>query len=384
MKKNILILAFLVNSTTLICQENYFPPKGNWEVKDPSAFKIDNKKILNAIKYAEENQNNGNFDLRVEILKGFSSEPYHEILGPTKKRGSSNGLIIKNGYIIGSWGDTGRVDMTFSVTKSYLSAITGIAINKGLIKSEKNRVSDYIWDKTFDGEKNQKITWEQLLNQSSNWAGNLWGINDWEDRPNIRLDIDSWRSQEQKEPGKYYKYNDVRVNVLAYSLLQVFREALPKVLQQNIMNQIGASDSWRWYGYDNSWTNIDGYMIQSVSGGGHNGGGIFINSLDHARFGLLYLNNGSWDGKTILSKEWIDKSISSSPSNLEYGYMWWLNRKDGEDYWKGVPENVYYGAGFGGNYIVIIPDNKIVIVARWMGRGTIGKFVKMIIDADSN
>jgi CubicO group peptidase (beta-lactamase class C family) len=274
--------------------------------------------------------------------------------------------------------------MTFSVTKSYLSAITGIAIKKGLISSEKDRVSSYIWDKTFDGNKNQKITWEQLLNQSSNWAGNLWEINDWEDRPDKRLNIDEWRSQVQKEPGAYYKYNDVRVNVLAYSLLHVFRESLPKVLQNNIMNQIGASDSWRWYGYKNSWTNIDGHMIQSVSGGGHNGGGVFINSLDHARFGLLYLNNGNWNGKTILTKEWIDKSISPSPTNLEYGYMWWLNKRKGEDYWNGVHENVYYGSGFGGNYIVVIPENKIVIVARWMGRGTIGKFVKMILEADSN
>ena len=384
MKINILLLACLINSIALISQESYFPPKGTWEVKDPSVFGINNEKIISSIKYAKDNQNNGDYDLRVEILKGFSSEPYHEILGPTKKRGSSNGLIIKNGYIIGSWGDANRVDMTFSVTKSYLSAITGIAIGKGLIGSEKDRVSNYIWDKTFDGQKNQKITWEHLLNQSSDWAGDLWGINDWEDRPNRRLNIDNWRSQEQKEPGTYYKYNDVRVNVLAYSLLNVFRESLPKVLQKNIMNKIGASDLWRWYGYENSWTNIDGHMIQSVSGGGHNGGGIFINSLDHARFGLLYLNNGNWNGKTILAKEWIDKSISPSPSNLEYGYMWWLNKKNGGDYWKGVPENVYYGAGFGGNYIVVIPDNNIVIVARWMGRGTIGKFVKMIIDADSD
>ena len=384
MQQYILLLACLINTISLISQENYFPPKGSWEVKTPSVFGINNEKILSAIKYAEDNQNDGDYDLRVEILKGFSSEPYHEILGPTKKRGSSNGLIIKNGYIISSWGDIDRVDMTFSVTKSYLSAITGIAIKKGLISSEKDKVSNYIWDKTFDGNKNKKITWEHLLNQSSNWAGTLWGINDWEDRPNQRLNIDSWRSQEQKEPGSYYKYNDVRVNVLAYSLLHVFRESLPKVLQQNIMNQIGASDSWRWYGYENSWTNIDGHMIQSVSGGGHNGGGVFINSLDHARFGLLYLNNGNWNGKTILTKEWIDKSIFPSPSNLEYGYMWWLNKRKGEDYWKEVPENVYYGSGFGGNYIVIIPDNKIVIVARWMGRGTIGKFVKMIIEADSN
>jgi len=227
MKQYILLLAFLINTISLISQENYFPPKGSWEVKAPSVFGINNEIINEAIKYAENNQNEGDFDLRVEILKGFSSEPYHEILGPTKKRGASNGLIIKNGYIIASWGDIDRVDMTFSVTKSYLSAITGIAIDKGLIQSEKDRVSSYIWDKTFDGNKNQKITWEQLLNQSSNWAGNLWEINDWEDRPDKRLNIDEWRSQVQKEPGSYYKYNDVRVNVLAYSLLHVFRESLP-------------------------------------------------------------------------------------------------------------------------------------------------------------
>ena len=113
--------------------------------------------------------------------------------------------------------------MTFSVTKSYLSAVTGIAIDKGLIKSEKDKVSRYIWDKTFDGQKNQKITWEHLLNQSSDWKGSLWGINDWEDRPNPKLNIDSWRSEAQKEPGTRYKYNDVRVNVLAYSLLIIYR-----------------------------------------------------------------------------------------------------------------------------------------------------------------
>ena len=118
MKKNILIIAFLINSIALISQENYFPPKGTWEVREPSVFGINNQKIQNAIKYAEDSQNDGDFDLRVEILKGFASEPYHEILGPTKKRGPSNGLIIKDGYIIGVWGDTKKVDMTFSVTKS--------------------------------------------------------------------------------------------------------------------------------------------------------------------------------------------------------------------------------------------------------------------------
>ena len=275
--------------------------------------------------------------------------------------------------------------MTFSVTKSYLSAVTGIAVDKNLIRSEKDFVSNYVWDKTFDGEKNSLITWEHLLNQSSDWFGNLFGINHWEDRPDISKSIDEWRSEPQKEPGTYYKYNDVRVNVLAYSLLQVLRESLPKVLKKTIMDPIDASDTWRWYGYENSWVNIDGTKTQSVSGGGHNGGGIFISSEDHARFGLLFLNKGMWNGKRIISEDWIEKSISPSETNPEYGYMWWINSKLGEDYqttdWKNVPTNIFYGSGFGGNKVIIIPDENMVIVGRWFGSQTESTFIKMILDS---
>ena len=384
MKKNLSILLITIFFSAN-CQDLYFPSKGKWEVKLPSDFNYDSKKIQEAIDFVIENQNNGNKDLRVEILKGFSTEPYHSIKGPTKKRGETNGLIIKDGYIIASWGDTKRVDMTFSVTKSYLSAITGVAIDKNLIKSEQDIVSDYIWDKTFDGNMNSNISWEHLLNQSSDWHGNLFGINHWEDRPDSRKNIDDWRTEAQRKPGTYYKYNDVRVNVLAYSLLHIYRKPLPMVLKNYIMDPIGASDRWRWYGYENSWVNIDGLMVQSVSGGGHNGGGVFINSEDHARFGLLYLNNGMWNDKRIISKDWIKKSITPSKTNPEYGYMWWINSEKGEDYatsdWKNVPTNVYYGAGFGGNYIVVIPDENMVVVGRWLGRGTIGTFIQMILDS---
>ena len=384
MKKNLSILLITIFFSAN-CQDLYFPSKGNWEVKLPSDFNYDSKKIQEAIDFVIENQNNGNKDLRVEILKGFSTEPYHSIKGPTKKRGETNGLIIKDGYIIASWGDTKRVDMTFSVTKSYLSAVTGIAVDRNLIRSEKDFVSNYVWDKTFDGEKNSLITWEHLLNQSSDWFGNLFGINHWEDRPDISKSIDEWRSEPQKESGTYYKYNDVRVNVLSYSLLQVFRESLPKVLKKTIMDPIDASDTWRWYGYENSWVNIDGVKTQSVSGGGHNGGGIFISSEDHARFGLLFLNKGMWNGKRIISEEWIKKSISPSETNPEYGYMWWINSKLGEDYqttdWKNVPTNIFYGSGFGGNKVIIIPDENMVIVGRWFGSQTESTFIKMILDS---
>ncbi len=384
MKKflSLLTIIFFINVSA---QNTYFPTKENWETKSPEFFEYDSKKLNKAIEFVIENQNNGDKDLRVEILKRWSIEPYHTIKGPTKKRGEANGLIIKDGYIIASWGDTKRVDMTFSVTKSYLSAVAGIAVDKKLIRSEKDYVSNYIWDKTFDGEKNSRISWENLLNQSSDWAGNLFGINDWEDRPDVNKSLDEWRLEPQKEPGTFYKYNDVRVNVLAYSLLQIYRESLPKVLKKTIMDPIGASDSWRWYGYENSWVNIDGLMIQSVSGGGHSGGGIFINSEDHARFGLLYLNKGKWNGKRIISEEWIKKSITPSKTNPEYGYMWWINSELGKDYqttdWKNVPTNIFYGSGFGGNEVIIIPDENMVIVGRWFGSQTESTFIKMVLDS---
>ena len=381
-KLSIILITFFLSANS---QNSYFPSKENWEVKSPSEFNYDSKKIQEAIDFVIKNQNKGDKDLRVEILKGFATEPYHSIIGPTKKRGESNGLIIKDGYIIASWGDTKRVDMTFSVTKSYLSAVTGIAVDKNLIRSEKDFVSNYVWDKTFDGEKNSLITWEHLLNQSSDWFGNLFGINHWEDRPDKSKSIDEWRSEPQRQPGTHYKYNDVRVNVLAYSLLQVFRESLPKVLKKTIMDPIDASDTWRWFGYENSWVNIDGVKTQSVSGGGHNGGGIFISSEDHGRFGLLFLNKGIWDGKRVISEEWIKKSITPSETNPEYGYMWWINSTLGEDYqntdWKNVPTNIFYGSGFGGNKVIIIPDENMVVVGRWFGRNTESTFIKMILDS---
>ncbi|MCK7539721.1 MAG: serine hydrolase [Marinilabiliales bacterium] len=119
----------------------------------------------------------------------------------------------------------------------------------------------------------RQITWEHLLNQSSDWSGTLFGVPDWADRPPRTGTPDDWQRRELLEPGTAYEYNDVRVNLLAYSLLQVYRKPLPVILKERIMDPIGASTTWRWNGYDNSWVTIDGQMIQSVSGGAHFGGG---------------------------------------------------------------------------------------------------------------
>ena len=380
MRLKISLFLLLFSHNISFCQ-SYFPSANQlWETKNPEEFNLSTVALNKAINFAQSNEYSGERDLRIAILKGFEKEPYHKILGPTKKRGGPAGILLKNGYQIASWGETKRVDMTFSVTKSYLSTIAGLAVDRGFFKTTE-AVVNTVWDTTFDGAHNQQITWEHLLNQSSDWSGTLWGGHDWADRPPREGSIDDWKNRTYHKPGTHFEYNDIRVKLLAYSLLQVWRKPLAQILKEHIMDPIGASTTWRWYGYKNSWVELDGMRMQSVSGGGHSGGGLFINTEDHARFGLLFLNEGNWNGKQLISTSWIKKAIAPSPAQLNYGYMWWLNKKGTSRYWEGVPENVYYAAGFGGNFIVIIPDEAMIIVTRWLEPSQMGTFVKQVLDA---
>lgn len=362
-------------------QDIYFPEKHNWEQRQASNFGMGESKLQQAVDFALANEYSGSRDLRQAILKGFEHEPFHQLLGPAKRRGGPAGMILKNGYIVAQWGDTKRVDMTFSVTKSYLSTVAGLALDAKLIQSLDDPLGGYVWDGKFDGAHNSKITWHHLLTQSSDWSGTLWGGHDWADRPPKEGGLDDWQFRELHEPGSNFEYNDVRVNLLAYSLLQVWRKPLPQVLKEKIMDPIGASTTWRWYGYENSWVNVDGVEVQSVSGGGHSGGGIFISTEDHARFGLLFLANGQWKGQQLFASDWIKMATTPSEANVNYGYMWWLNEK-GKRHWEGVPENVFYAAGFGGNFIVVDQDNDLVIVTRWLEPSKIGKMVRLVLEAN--
>lgn len=369
--KLLLISFFTLN---ISAQEIYFPASGTWQEKDAASYNLD---FTDAVEFAKANEYSEPKDLRQAILKGFQHEPYHEILGPTKRRGGPAGMILKDGYLVGKWGDTKRVDMTFSVTKSFLSTTALIALDKKLINNVEDLVINYVWDDTFKGEHNSKITWQHLLEQNSDWSGELWGSYDWADRPPQEGGIDTWKNRELQEPGTKFEYNDVRVNILAYSLLNVFRKPLPQVLKEEVMDPIAASHSWRWFGYENSWTTIDGYKMQSVSGGGHSGGGLFINTEDMARFGLLFMNNGTWDGKKLISAALIEKALEPSTPNSNYGFMWWLNA-DGPRQWENINENIFYAAGFGGNFIIVDREQNFVIVTRWLEPSKIEEFIQKI------
>ena len=377
-----LLICFLWTGISSYSQgELYFPERNaSWETSNPEDHNIDATVLTEAVEFAKNNEYSGSRDLRIAIHKGFAREPFHEILGPTKKRGGPAGMILKNGYLIASWGDTRRVDMTFSVTKSFLSTVAGLAVDRQLIKSTDDLVINYVWDGTFGGDHNGQISWKHLLQQNSDWSGELFGIKDWADRPPREGGIDDWKFRELRTPGTVMEYNDVRVNVLAYSLTHVWRKSLPAVLKEHLMDPIGASTTWRWFGYDHAWTVVDGVKVKSVTGGGHSGAGIFIHAEDMARFGLLFMNNGKWNSEQIISNEWIDEALTSSQPHINYGHMWWLNKK-GEDQWEGSPEHIFSAQGFGGNYIVVDRKNQLVIVTRWMEPSKMAEFLRLFYQA---
>ena len=373
---HLLLLLFITGSG----QKLYYPDTA-WQVKQPTELKLNSAVIDSAVRFALQNEIKMDDDLRIANLKAWAAEPGYKILGPTKHRGKPAGMIIKDGYIVAQWGDLERVDMTFSVAKSYLSTVAGLAVDTRLIRSVDDPVSKYVPDDKFDGPHNAKITWRHLLAQSSDWSGCLFDICDWADRPPKTGTIDDWKSRKLVEPGTQFEYNDVRVNLLAYALLQVWRRPLPVVFRERIMDPINASATWRWYGYDNSFVNVDGLMMQSVSGGGHFGGGLFINTLDQARFGLLFLRRGRWKEKQLLSEQWVNAAHQPSVPNKSYGFMWWTNEEGRLG--KGS-KSIYAAEGFGGNFIVVDTANDLLIVTRWLDTTKIGALVQLVTSALEN
>jgi len=378
MKSIRFLFLILFLSLSFYSRAQLYYPDTVWLTKKPMELKLNAVLLDSAVQFAIRNESKVEKDLRIATLKAYAAEPGYKFFGPFKHRGKPAGVIIKNGYIVAQWGDVNRVDMTFSVTKSYLSTVAGLAYDQRLIRKVDDRVVDYVTDEKFEGEHNSKITWRHLLTQSSDWSGCLFDFCDWADRPPKQGSIDDWKNRRLVEPGTQFEYNDVRVNLLAYSLLQVWRKPLPLVVKEKIMDPIGASTTWRWHGYDHSFVNVDGQMMQSVSGGGHFGGGLFINTLDHARFGLLFARKGKWKNQQIISERWVKAAQQPSAPNPSYGFMWWTNEQNNLG---NVSKKIFYADGFGGNYIVVDQEHDLVIVARWLDSGKIGELVQRVTAA---
>jgi CubicO group peptidase (beta-lactamase class C family) len=340
------------------------PPRGNWATREPSAAGFDPVKLAAAVDLARQKTVAEPQDLRQVILDHYSArEPGYRVLGPTGSRAGGSGMVVRHGYVVAQWGDVERPEMTFSVAKSVLATVAGVAVADGRIAGIDQRVARDVPGPWFSGDHNGAITWRHLLEQSSDWRGTLWDVADWADRP-TGASLQEWRNPPLATPGTAHEYNDVRVNLLALALLEVLREPLPVVLRERVMDPIGASTTWRWHGYENSWVELDGLRVQSVSGGGHFGGGLFISTADLARFGLLMEREGRWGTAVVLRADWVRAMTTPSKPRADYGLMWWLNT--GRQAIPAAPASAFWAAGFGGNFVYVDREHDLVIVLRWV------------------
>ena len=379
--------------------QNHFPGV-EWQRRAPAQSGIDPQRLKIAIDHAIAGEAKNPRDLVRNHYQTFGREPFGYVIGPIRERGEQTGLVVHKGHIVAEWGEPQRVEMTHSITKSMLSSVIGIAVDRGLIRSVDDPVRDYVppiqlynplptMNKSdrlagsdllylFETPHNLTITWNHMLRQVSDWQGTLWGKPDWADRP--EENANDWGTRPRHAPGTVYQYNDVRTNALALSALNVWRRALPQVLKENVMDVIGASNTWRWFGYENSWIVLDGLAVQSVTGGGHWGGGLFINAYDMARFGLLTLNRGRWKEQQVLSEAWVAQALTPTPAEPTYGFMnWYVNR--GRAFLPSAPETAFGHQGNGTNFIYVDPENDLVAVLRWIEKPQIDGFVQRLLAA---
>ena len=354
-----------------------------WPDATPQAAGFAPAALQEAVRFAAAHEIAWPRDLRAHIESGyFEPPPDNEILGPIRSRGPANGLILRGGQIAARWGDTRQVDFTFSVAKSYLSLLAGIAVEAGLIGELDEPVACSVEDGGFSGPHNGAITWRHLLQQTSEWEGALFGKSDVIDR-NRNLAVEGkgrkGDARPLQAPGTHWEYNDVRVNRLSLALLRRFRRPLPEVFSTRIMQPIGASSDWAWHGYRTSQVEIDGRLIASVSGGSHWGGGMEIHAEDQARIGLLMLNRGMWGERRVLSEQWIAESLTPCALNPNYGLLWWLNT--GRTRYPSAPESCFFASGAGGNITFVSPEHDIVAVMRWMDRDSTDHFLRLMLAA---
>ena len=260
-------------------------------------------------------------------------------------------LIVRHGELVyenyfGSILKPGRTANVYSVTKSVLSALVGIAMDQGLLDSLDHKVieyfPEYFYPKT--DPRMTQVTLRHLLTMST---GFLWVENGpietkW-------LDSDNWveaaiNLKFVDQPGAVFIYSSANTQLLSGVLTRLTGESLIAYAQHNLFTPLGIPASrWSW-GLDDH-----GYAT--------GGFGMNLHPRDMARFGYLYLNQGYWDGQQIISPEWIQEStqsqISIDTGSEAYGYLWWIHPRQDHP--------AFEALGYGGQNIYVVPDLDLVV-----------------------
>ena len=308
--------------------------------------------------------------------------PFNRLRGPVHSRGGVSGVIRLRGEEVAAWGEPDRADLTFSVAKTYLALLAGIAHARGMLEPAA-RVSEQLPGIGFDSPHNRAVTWEHLLTQTSEWEGLCFGMPDQvEHYRRVAHDPNppggkKGEKRPLRAPGTYWEYNDVRINQLSLALLHLFRKPLPQVFLEEVLRPLGGGNDFRWEGYDDAWVEIDGRRMQSVPGGTHWGAGVSMGARDQARVGQMLLDGGQHAGQQLIPAEWVSRMQQPCAIAPFYGWLTWLNR-DGRLF-PDASRASWFMVGAGGNYVWIDPERHLVAVVRWIDSAHANGFVKRVM-----
>ena len=317
--------------------------------------------------------------------------PWNVLRGPVHPRGPCSGVIAHRGRELAAWGEPDRADQTFSVAKTYLALLAGVAHDRGLIPDPDEPVAARVAGIGFESARNAPITWTMLLQQTSEWEGTCLGIPD---------TVDRWRTvafagtaatgrkgdpRPLQAPGTVWEYNDVRINQLSIALMHVFGEPLPEVFEREILRPLGGGAGFRWEPYDGARVTLRGHdgaarSVAPVPGGSHWGGGVTISARDQARVAGLLIDGRGTARRPLLSAEWLRRMRTPCPIAPVYGMLLWLNRGARPPVPSAGPDAMFM-MGAGGHLVWIDAPRTLVVVTRWLDPAHTDRFAARIAAA---
>jgi len=311
--------------------------------------------------------------------------PHNRLYGSVHPRGGVAGVLFHRGALIAQWGDVHRSDLTFSVAKTYLALLAGLASDSGLLPDVHEPVIERCPGIGFEGERNARITWHHLLQQTSEWEGTCLGIPEQVDRYRF-VSHQPGQAEGKKgdarplgEPGSRFEYNDVRINQLSLALLHLWRRPLPEVFAERILAPTQCSDPFQWEGYEQGWTEVGGRRMLSVPGGSHWGGGVSISAMDQAKIGLMLMQRGRFEDRAVLSTQWIERMQKPCDVAPFYGYLAWLNQS--RQVFPAAPASSWFAIGAGSSLTWIDAELELVCVLRWIDSARADECIARVMGA---
>jgi len=306
--------------------------------------------------------------------------------------GTDEMVIVRNGYLIWEGPDANNVHEIYSCTKTFTSSVLGLLATEEVLSVDDYAIQ-YLPSLDDQYPEYAKIRLSHLATMTSGYdsiMGDGWKFYETDRAKHHKYVLSFTTPGPPMFPaGTSFKYHDPAVHILGYILTKAAGESLGQVFIERIADPIGMRQfTWSNYGYR------DGIFFNNPAGTpGKDQGGIYSSPRDLARFGLLYLNKGNWNGKQILDPSFVERATATQvPAEMKtkyfdltgrYGFFWWTNGRtaDGMRPWPSAPPKTFTAHGAGRNFIFVIPEWRLVIVRLSpapggdVGIGSVGKGV---------